>query len=64
METALRTASAIGDDALQRAQKGGRGEVVPDAFTHGTSQQRMRWFKTGLEKGTVESCNTFSAAQL
>ncbi len=61
VETALRTASAIGDDTLQ---KRGQGYVVPDAFTHGTSQQRMRWFKTGLEKGTVESCNTFSAAQL
>jgi predicted metalloprotease len=58
VETALRTASAIGDDRLQRQTQ---GRVVPDAFTHGSSQQRMHWFSTGLRSGDFESCNTFSA---
>jgi len=53
--------SSIGDD---RMQKQSQGYVVPDSFTHGTSAQRVRWFKTGLEKGTFQSCNTFEAAQL
>jgi predicted metalloprotease len=61
VESALAAASAIGDDALQRQA---RGEVVPDSFTHGTSAQRMRWFKKGLESGSVEQCNTFEARQL
>ena len=61
VEGALQTASAIGDDRLQRQAK---GYVVPDAFTHGTSQQRTRWFMTGLKSGKVESCDTFNAAQL
>jgi len=61
VESALAAASAIGDDALQRQA---RGEVVPDSFTHGTSAQRMRWFKKGLESGSVEQCNTFDARQL
>jgi len=61
VESALAAASAIGDDALQRQS---RGEVVPDSFTHGTSAQRMRWFKKGLETGSVEQCNTFDARQL
>jgi predicted metalloprotease len=51
----------IGDDALQRAQT---GQVVPDSFTHGSSAQRQRWFMTGLKSGSVNSCDTFSAASL
>ena len=61
VETALRTAAAIGDDTLQRKA---RGYVVPDSFTHGSSAQRQRWFETGLRSGSVQSCNTFAAAQL
>jgi predicted metalloprotease len=61
VETALNAASAIGDDALQRQA---RGEVVPDSFTHGTSAQRVRWFKRGIESGRVSNCNTFEARQL
>ena len=61
VETALKAANAIGDDALQRQAQ---GHVVPDSFTHGTSEQRVRWFKTGLEKGQVDLCNTFEARQL
>jgi uncharacterized protein len=54
-EEALRAASAIGDDRLQRLA---RGRVMPDAFTHGTSQQRMEWFNRGLQSGRFEACNT------
>ena len=61
IEEGLNAASAIGDD---RIQKRSQGYVVPDAFTHGSSAQRVRWFKTGLEKGTFQSCNTFQAGQL
>ena len=61
VEKALAAASAIGDDALQRQ---GRGQVVPDSFTHGSSEQRVRWFTRGLESGKVEQCNTFDARQL
>jgi predicted metalloprotease len=61
IEAALRTAAAIGDDTLQRRT---RGEAVPDSFTHGTSEQRQRWFSIGLKGGTVASCNTFRATQL
>ncbi|MPZ37286.1 MAG: metalloprotease [Rhizobiales bacterium] len=62
VEAALRTASAIGDDTLQRRSQ---GYVVPDSFTHGSSEQRQRWFYTGFKQGTVDSCNTFSpTAQL
>jgi predicted metalloprotease len=61
IEAALQTASAIGDDTLQKRSQ---GFVVPDAFTHGSAAQRTRWFTAGLKNGTVESCNTFSAAQL
>jgi len=55
---AMQTASAIGDDRLQRRTQ---GYVVPDAFTHGSSEQRVRWFMTGLKSGEVSSCNTFQA---
>jgi len=61
IETALRTAAAIGDDTLQRR---GQGRVVPDSFTHGTSEQRQRWFSNGFKNGTVAGCNTFNATQL
>ncbi|MCC6778624.1 MAG: neutral zinc metallopeptidase [Hyphomicrobiales bacterium] len=61
VESAMRTAAAIGDDTLQRRSQ---GYVVPDSFTHGTSDQRQRWFMTGLKSGAVSSCNTFAAAQL
>ena len=60
MEAALKTAAAIGDDRLQ---KQARGTVVPDSFTHGSSEQRVRWFNTGFKNGTVEGCNTFASAQ-
>ncbi len=61
VEAALAAATAIGDDALQRQS---RGEVVPDSFTHGTSAQRVRWFKTGLDGGTLAACDTFAASSL
>ncbi len=61
VEAALRTAAAIGDDTLQ---KRAQGYAVPDSFTHGSSEQRQRWFNTGFKSGTVASCNTFNAAQL
>ena len=59
VEAALQTAAAIGDDRLQQQS---RGYVVPDAFTHGSSAQRQRWFTIGLKEGKVSSCNTFAAA--
>ncbi len=61
VEAALRTAAAIGDDTLQRRAQ---GYVVPDSFTHGSAEQRQRWFDTGFRSGTVQSCNTFASAQL
>jgi predicted metalloprotease len=61
IEAALQTASAIGDDRLQRE---GQGYVVPDSFTHGTSDQRRRWFTRGLESGALTACDTFQARQL
>ncbi|MDB5771371.1 MAG: uncharacterized protein V7606_44 [Burkholderiales bacterium] len=61
IESALGAASAIGDDALQRQSQ---GHVVPDSFTHGTSAQRVRWFKRGIESGKTTECNTFQAKQL
>ncbi len=57
---AVATASAIGDDRLQA----GRGRVVPDSFTHGSSDQRVRWFMTGLKGGKVQECNAFRAERL
>src|SRR3546814_9354917 len=51
VEEALGAASAIGDDRLQRQ---GQGYVVPDSFTHGTSEQRVRWFRTGLDSGSLQ----------
>jgi len=61
VEAALQTASAIGDDRLQRQTQ---GYVVPDAFTHGTSAQRTRWFLTGLKSGDPASCDTLRTEQL
>jgi hypothetical protein len=61
IESALGAASAIGDDALQRQSQ---GHVVPDSFTHGTSAQRVRWFRRGIESGKTTECNTFQAKQL
>lgn len=57
LEEALNAASAIGDDNLQQ-QAGGR--IRPEAFTHGTSKQRMEWFKRGMDTGDVKTCNTFT----
>ena len=61
VEEAMNAAAKIGDDALQRA---GGGAVVPDSFTHGTSAQRQRWFHTGLQHGSLKSCDTFAARTL
>ncbi len=60
-EEALKAASAIGDDRLQ---KQARGYVTPDSFTHGSSAQRVAWFRRGLEKGDVNVCDTFAAKNL
>jgi hypothetical protein len=61
IDAALQTAAAIGDDRLQRRTQ---GTVVPESFTHGSSEQRKRWFSTGFKEGTIKACNTFAAAQL
>ena len=59
IDAALQTASAIGDDTLQRRTQ---GTVVPESFTHGSAEQRKRWFLTGFKDGTIKACNTFAAA--
>lgn len=61
IDEALRAANAIGDDTLQRKSS---GRVVPDSFTHGTSDQRKRWFRIGYEGGNFKACDTFAADQL
>ncbi|HWS40376.1 MAG TPA: neutral zinc metallopeptidase [Arenimonas sp.] len=61
LEEAINTAQAIGDDTLQRQS---RGSVVPDAFSHGTAEQRMAWFSRGFESGNLNQCDTFNANQL
>lgn len=61
IEEALNAASMIGDDRMQRRS---RGYVAPDSFTHGSSTQRVRWFKRGLESGSLGQCNTFQADRL
>ncbi|MNZ87049.1 putative neutral zinc metallopeptidase [compost metagenome] len=61
IDEALNAANAIGDDRLQQQ---GQGRVVPDSFTHGTSQQRQRWFKTGFAKGDINQCDTFGTRSL
>jgi predicted metalloprotease len=58
IDAALQTATAIGDDTLQRQA---RGRVVPDSFTHGSAEQRKRWFSTGFQQGTFAACDTFKA---
>jgi predicted metalloprotease len=57
VEAAMKTAAAIGDDRLQ---KQAQGYAIPDSFTHGSSEQRMRWFQTGLKTPTIKACNTFA----
>jgi uncharacterized protein len=61
IEDGLRAASAVGDDTLQRRSQ---GRVMPDAFTHGSSEQRMRWFRQGASTGDPKSCDTFRAGRL
>lgn len=61
VEEGLNAASQIGDDMIQKRTQ---GRVVPDAFTHGSSAQRVRWFRTGLENGDIASCDTFNASSL
>ncbi|MDQ2972746.1 MAG: zinc metallopeptidase [Pseudomonadota bacterium] len=61
VESALNAASQIGDDTLQKQSQ---GQVVPDSFTHGTSQQRVHWFQTGFQSGNLADCDTFKAATL
>jgi predicted metalloprotease len=58
VEAAMNAASAVGDDRLQQQS---RGVVVPDAFTHGSSAQRVHWFRRGLDSGNTRQCNTFAA---
>ena len=60
VESALSAASAVGDDHLQKMTT---GHVVPDSFTHGSSEQRMHWFTAGLNDGTVSACNTFGSSR-
>ncbi|WP_068808532.1 KPN_02809 family neutral zinc metallopeptidase [Thauera phenolivorans] len=61
IEEGLRAAAAVGDDHMQRQT---RGRVMVDSFTHGSSEQRMRWFRRGLESGQLQACDTFGAAEL
>jgi predicted metalloprotease len=61
IEEGMNAASAVGDDRLQQQS---RGAVVPDSFTHGSSAQRVRWFKVGFEQGSLENCDTFRASRL
>ena len=61
IDAALRTAAAIGDDRLQKQTQ---GTVVPESFTHGTSEQRKRWFMTGFRSGSIAACNTFKSGEV
>jgi hypothetical protein len=61
IEEAINAAQAIGDDRLQQQAQ---GRVVPDSFTHGSSEQRMRWLSTGLKTGSIQACDTFRASRL
>ncbi|MBR0670795.1 KPN_02809 family neutral zinc metallopeptidase [Neoroseomonas soli] len=61
IEEGLNAAAAVGDDRIQRA---GQGYVVPESFTHGSSAQRVRWFRRGLETGRLDACDTFAAGSL
>ncbi len=58
LEEALNAAAAVGDDRIQQKTQ---GHVVPDSFTHGSSAQRMRWFKTGFNSASIEDCDTFKS---
>jgi len=62
VEEALNAAAQIGDDNLQR--KSGSGSIQPESFTHGTGEQRVAWFKRGIESGSVDQCDTFEARRL
>jgi predicted metalloprotease len=57
-EEGLNAAAAIGDDRIQRQTQ---GQVVPESFTHGSSEDRVRWLRRGLDSGRMESCNTFTS---
>ncbi|HVZ34853.1 MAG TPA: neutral zinc metallopeptidase, partial [Polyangiaceae bacterium] len=61
IEEALNAAAAIGDDRLQKESE---GTVSPETWTHGSSQQRVRWFRRGYEVGTIAGCDTFGASKL
>jgi predicted metalloprotease len=61
LDEAFAASEAVGDDRLQRRA---RGTIDPDSFTHGTSAQRKRWFRTGYEGAQPEACDTFSAGQV
>ncbi len=61
LESGLQAASSVGDDTLQKRTQ---GTVVPDSFTHGSSAQRVRWFRQGFQAGKIDACDTFSAAAL
>jgi uncharacterized protein len=61
LEQGLAAAAAVGDDRLQKAAT---GRVTPDSFTHGSSEQRVRWFRVGFDKGELEACNTYRAKEL
>jgi hypothetical protein len=61
LEQALTAAAAIGDDRLQQQS---RGRIVPESFTHGSSAQRVQWFRRGFESGDVNQCNTFASRSL
>ncbi len=58
VEEGMRAAAAIGDDRLQQR---GRGQVSPESFTHGSSEQRVQWLRRGLESGRVDACDTFGS---
>jgi predicted metalloprotease len=61
LEQGLKAASSVGDDTLQKREQ---GTVVPDSFTHGSSAQRVKWFKRGFDSGTIDNCDTFAAGAL
>jgi hypothetical protein len=59
LEQGLQAASSVGDDTLQKREQ---GTVVPDSFTHGTSAQRVGWFRRGFDSAKIDNCNTFGSA--
>jgi predicted metalloprotease len=61
VEQGLAAATAVGDDTLQKETQ---GRVAPDSFTHGTSEQRVRWFRRGLSTGDIDPCDTFNTRTL